>query len=255
MGISKLGIGNNSKVEIKIAHDNWIVEVLENEFPKLDFMEEVALKKLSKVGKETAKYLPETLNNQMIEIITYCDVKLEQNDSKLFLRKLFENYNEKLQSPFGIYKMDNGNIEVYLLPIIIYCQTKNIDFETFFIITLSHELAHLYTHLGLDKDNELWDNFVNTDNYILEGLAQYYTREFINSIEEKIPDAKAIFKQLEENLSDCYTWYRNWNSSLEQTYFSFIETRRNNIIEHGEFLGIIENSKRRIKYDFFKKLF
>lgn len=247
MGISRLS--TVAQIDISVAPDEWLLEMIDKEFPKLDINETISLRALSSAGRNHNQYLPDTLKNNMLEIVKYCDSKLLEYNIDLLIKRLFENYEGKLKSPFGVYRIKPSSIELYLLPIVIFCKSHNLDFETFFIIILAHEIAHLYNHVGEDKDGYYWRKFSSTDTHLAEGLAQYYTWAFLHSYEDKLPGGKFTFRFLEKRQAEEYRWFRLWKSTWEQTYFAFIDSRRNDVTDHREFLYILEKSKERIKDD------
>jgi hypothetical protein len=71
---------------------------------------------------------------------------------------------------------DKGQIELYWVVIGAVARLLGVDTEALAVVVMAHELAHAYTHLGLDSNKNRWeDGFWGCDPGITEGLAQYYT--------------------------------------------------------------------------------
>lgn len=71
---------------------------------------------------------------------------------------------------------DRGQIEIYWVVIGTVARLLGVDTEALAVVVMSHELAHAYTHVGLDSNRNRWEEgFWNCDRGIVEGLAQYYT--------------------------------------------------------------------------------
>lgn len=107
---------------------------------------------------------------------------------------------------------------------------------------MTHELAHAYTHLGVDKDDVMWQRFERTDGFIAEGLAQYYTEEFLKKKVVGIPQGIQTFNTLLEFQAVEYKWHRDWKATAEQVYRAFIEARRNRVYDGNTFKKILSRS-------------
>jgi hypothetical protein len=75
----------------------------------------------------------------------------------------------------GAYFFRVPEIRLYWVVIGITARALGVPPDALTIVVLAHELAHAYTHLGRDIDNERWDTerFAKSDLDIVEGLAQY----------------------------------------------------------------------------------
>lgn len=58
----------------------------------------------------------------------------------------------------------------------LFAQVLGAPLEPVTAVVLAHELAHAYTHAGLDIDGVRWEasDFRRSELAIVEGLAQYY---------------------------------------------------------------------------------
>lgn len=72
---------------------------------------------------------------------------------------------------------EEARIELYWGVIGLIAKLHGWSVRDLAIKVLTHEWAHAFTHLGLDVDEEHWsmENFRDTDKFVKEGLAQYYT--------------------------------------------------------------------------------
>ena len=71
---------------------------------------------------------------------------------------------------------DRGQIEIYWVVIGAVARLLGVEAEALAVVVMAHELAHAYTHVGLDSNGTRWeDGFWDCDPGIVEGLAQYYT--------------------------------------------------------------------------------
>src|SRR5208283_1566842 len=69
---------------------------------------------------------------------------------------------------------DRGQIEIYWVVIGAVARLLGVDDEGLAVVVMAHELAHAYTHVGLDSNRNRWeDGFWGCDPGIVEGLAQY----------------------------------------------------------------------------------
>jgi len=100
---------------------------------------------------------------------------------------------------------------------------------------MAHELAHAYTHLGLDSDGSRWeDGFWGCDPGIVEGLAQYYTHMTARAMRderghEKVWSAYDQLTKLQKNNgAKVYVNHLDWveNISPEAMRFGLLELRR-----------------------------
>jgi hypothetical protein len=71
---------------------------------------------------------------------------------------------------------DRGRIEIYWVVIGTLALLLGVDAEALAVVVMAHELAHAYTHVGLDSNSNRWEEgFWECDRGIVEGLAQFYT--------------------------------------------------------------------------------
>ena len=145
----------------------------------------------------------------------------------------------------GVYRFGTRyqNIEIFWMAIGVVANLLNIDIEDLTIITLTHELAHAYSHLGQDSDQQVWnlDDFACTDDHVIEGLAQFYTEEVCKQLLEQKPDLIEAFNKLKDIQPVPYTDYINWNQNNIASFneiirYSMLTYRKKSLRQYEEFL-------------------
>jgi len=153
------------------------------------------------------------------------------------------------QDCLGAYFYNGPRIEIYWAAIGIYARLFGVSVEGLTLVALAHELAHAYTHLGKDIDSVVWDTpaFAHTDDAIVEGLAQFYTRAICKKLEERFPAALAAFEALLNAQSRVYTDFTNWIPTHphqgEVVRFTMIHGRSNSIGEYQHFMQEMEKMR------------
>lgn len=119
----------------------------------------------------------------------------------------------------GVYSLGSRRIELYWAVIGIVARLLGLAVEDLTAVVLAHELAHAYTHLGLDIDGEDWpmESFGQAPVELIEGLAQYYTARVAFDLSfrpgtervwhayEKLLDHQPAAYQVHKSWLDAYT--------------------------------------------------
>jgi hypothetical protein len=237
-------------VRIKASFDKSLLEIIENHYPDLDFDLYFSLRQFVDGAKKVQPSFTYLLAANAIQYsIDYAEKLLKdypfeslKNDLFSFLK---ENFNKDV---FGCYFIRQHEIEIYLLPCILFSKLFNLNLQNFITIILTHELSHAYNHVGYDKDNLNWDVFHKTDAALADGLAQYYAFTFIENVSEYNPLLLDTFYILLEQQPDAYKRYENWmkENSYEAVFRSFIEMRRRKLHRIGDFEDLLLDSKDRL---------
>lgn len=146
----------------------------------------------------------------------------------------------------GAYFFRIPEIRLYWIVIGITALAFGLSVDALTIVVLAHELAHAYTHLGRDTDNELWETelFAATDLDIVEGLAQFYTEVSCKRLASRVPNALLAYKALLDKQSAPYrahlAWVGNGERSSEIIRASMIECRSKGITESLKFATAIK---------------
>jgi len=180
--------------------------------------------------------------------------QLEEYAAKAELLKRITQINKDI---LGVYMPtarlipDRGQIEIYWVVIGAVARLIGVDTEALAVVVIAHELAHAYTHLGLDSNGSRWeDNFWNCDRGILEGLAQYYTHMTAQAMKEergydKVWTAYDRMTQLQrENKATLYVNHLAWVNDIspEAMRFALLDLRRGHIDGDFEYFSKILKS-------------
>jgi hypothetical protein len=102
-----------------------------------------------------------------------------------------------------------------------------------------HELIHGYTHIGFDKDGNIWhtDAFGSSDLRIIEGLAEYYSELLCNDYFDFVLEP---FYRLQEHAGEEYNAYKEWFNKQERDKYEKVRQlllicRTKKIINYADF--------------------
>ena len=179
------------------------------------------------------------------------DIRRVQETATNWLRKLDERNTVKQiigieEDVLGAYFFRIPQIRLYWVVIGITARTLGVAVEALTIVVLAHELAHAYTHLGRDIDNERWDtgHFAGSDLDIVEGLAQFYTKVICTRLQDRMPAALQGYEALLKEQSGPYRAHLNWVESDERggeiVRVSMIECRSRGITASSNFSEAIK---------------
>ena len=162
-------------------------------------------------------------------------------------RTLAKRLEEIEDDILGAYWVHESKVQIYWMPIAIFASLFGLPIPMLTVITLCHELAHAYTHRGVDLNANAWNtnHFIRTDNEVKEGLAQYYTDQVMRSLETRMPGILEAFLKLAESQSRLYSDYQNWiespaESGLEAVRYAMLELR-NSSPPLYDYEGFVEN--------------
>jgi hypothetical protein len=150
---------------------------------------------------------------------------------------------------------DKGQIELYWVVIGAVARLLGVDAEALTVVVMAHELAHAYTHLGLDSNSNRWeDGFWECNRGILEGLAQYYTHMTATALKEergydRVWDAYDQLTQLQKtNGTKIYVNHLDWVKTISPEVMrqGLLDLRRGHIPPHfGNFEDFLKMSADR----------
>lgn len=100
-------------------------------------------------------------------------------------------------------------IELYWGIIGLVARDLGVAAEDLTIVVLAHELAHAYTHVGTDANENRWSTpgFQASEHSLKEGLAQYYTRLVCNRFQRDAPGALLIHQP------EAYFAHEEWQDA------------------------------------------
>ena len=156
----------------------------------------------------------------------------------------------------GSYFFRIPEIHIYWKVIAFLAPSLNVPIEDLALITLAHEIAHAYTHLGRDIDGDQWDteSFADSDIRIVEGLAQFYTETICRGLAKRKPTVSETFRTFVKDLEEPYRVHSRWfdNSSNQNRTFkevvryAMVNCRKNGTTDYGFFCKTISDTKQRI---------
>ena len=149
----------------------------------------------------------------------------------------------------GAYFFNRQRIEIYWASIGIFAARLGVSVEGLTVVTLAHELAHAYTHLGKDIDGVVWETqrFAESNVSLVEGMAQFYTRAICRKLAGRFPAALQAFDALLNLQSDTYNHFSEWVKEHphqgEVVRFSMIQCRSMGERDYEKFLQILDRQR------------
>lgn len=156
----------------------------------------------------------------------------------------------------GAYFFHRGEIQLYWMAIGLYAGILGRPVRELATITLIHELAHAYSHLGFDIDMGEWKTpeFANADLEIVEGLAQFYTEAVMDRVGLRSGSLTKTFNTLLAMQSKPYNVHRDWAKDArargEIVRLGMLAARRHGIKDYDKFEdyladggGLLERAK------------
>lgn len=153
----------------------------------------------------------------------------------------------------GAYYFRVPEIRLFWVVIGITARALGVSTEALTIVVLAHELAHAYTHLGRDIDNERWDTerFAGTDLVIVEGLAQFYAQVICRRLGPRMPTALQAYEALLEKQSGPYKAHRKWVGDDERggeiVRVSMIECRSKGLTAANSFTTALRRYRNGVR--------
>jgi hypothetical protein len=186
------------------------------------------------------------------------DIRCVRETATNWLRKLDERNAVKQiigieEDVLGAYFFRIPQIRLYWVVIGVTARTLGVTVEALTIVVLAHELAHAYTHLGRDIDNERWatGHFAGSDLDIVEGLAQFYTKVISRRLQERMPAALHAYEALLKEQSGPYRAHLHWVEGDERggeiVRVSMIECRSRGITASSNFSEAINRYRLEIR--------
>jgi hypothetical protein len=149
----------------KLDDNGRFIQLIEDNFPDLDFAELVALRRYVDEVERVNKYYSDSYaQDGLFKSKDYANARLTAYDLNDIIRRLFDFYQRSPDADvFGRYYQNKHVIEIYVVPCIIISMLIEEDFLDMAIGTLAHELAHGFHHVGADKDGATWKTFGSVD--------------------------------------------------------------------------------------------
>ena len=148
----------------------------------------------------------------------------------------------------GTYSAEHG-ITLYYVRIGLVAEELGVSPFALGLVVYLHELAHLFSHRGLDQDGSDWDTdcFQNSSTYTLESIAQWYTFLAVAGRDEE-----TAFHALLRGQSEPYTAFRVWRHEpliREYVRMAMIEIRRSYMADNAKPKGsLFERVRQLVKF-------
>ncbi len=142
-------------------------------------------------------------------------------------------------------------IELYWGVIGLVARDLAVSVEDLTVVVLAHELAHAYTHIGLDADNHFWPSgsFSNSAHELKEGLAQYYTQLVCERLMTISSGPMEAYQALLPHQPEAYQTHSHWvESTPEHIRLAMLEVRRSgDAIRLDKFEHCLEGARRQLR--------
>jgi hypothetical protein len=248
----------NVPVRVAEGIPECLMDVLKVDDDLLDLYLDLAIFKSAAKGIEL--FLPKYEYLEKWEpLATGIARKDEFDNSRESLEKLItelEKLNplEKIweinQDVLGTYFFHQGRIEIYWIPIGLIAADLDISPESLTQVVVAHELAHAYTHLGFDIDEQSWntDHFAKTSLDVVEGVAQFFTEAVCRRLRHRWPDAIDAYDALLTKQTGPYKVHLDWikgddavGEAVRNALIQFRSVRHN---DHKDFKEMILNFQK-----------
>lgn len=149
----------------------------------------------------------------------------------------------------GAYFFHLGRVEIYWMPIGLIAADLDVSPEALTQVVLAHELAHAYTHLGFDIDDQTWNtwNFAASSLEVVEGVAQFFTEAVCRRLIHRWPDALDAYQTLLEKQTGPYRAHLDWitkdEAAGEAVRNALIQFRSTAKKSHEDFKGMVSHFK------------
>lgn len=215
-------------------------------FPDLDIFELIALQNYVVANKSADKYFLNSIPDhaRLLKTQSFATKRLKKFDPEKIIKQLFDFFKTQPgRDILGCYYYSK-KIEIFYVPIVIFCEVKKISFDSLFAVVLAHEWAHAYHHNGRDTDGNSWENFKNADIDIKEGLAQYYTEKFVNEFSSYNPQLKKAYEALLSCQSGPYLMHKKFiDVGYEGVRNAILTCRDQQITDFKTFVKIVRKNK------------
>lgn len=145
----------------------------------------------------------------------------------------------------------NVRCDLYWAVIGLVSKVLGVSVEALTVKVLAHELAHAYTHIGMDADGKSWaaHAFSKTERGLKEGLAQYYTVRVLDRLARQLPTAKDAYEKLLPHQASEYHTHVSWLDRYqpEEVRDAMLATRRKGVGTVDGFNAALEEARKRLR--------
>ena len=140
---------------------------------------------------------------------------LKASDTKV--KQLLEKIVNSPADLMGSYSPRSSRVELYWVPIFVVSLGLSVPLDRLTYVVLVHEIAHYYSHAGKDADNNHWETerFISADNYIVEGIAQFWTDHICQKFNRRLGLVSThseleCFCELLKRQGEPYSCFKDW---------------------------------------------
>ena len=242
-------IQKDSNVSFRFVpdRDGAFIKLIDEHYRDLNFEEYAAFNRLKAELKNSARFFKKNSQNPIepfAVLSNHLDEYFKKYNLQDLLDTLFKNA-ERIEDIWGTYSYDYGRIEVYYVPLILFCELNSVSLEYAILSVLVHEMAHSYHHTGKDKDNITWTNMGYTDKHIIEGMAEYFTWLFVESYKDDHIGMEKAYLAMFNCLADEYICFKEWMPlySKEVIKCALLSTRKKAIEGYTDFQKLLKSLK------------
>ncbi|MDR3628230.1 MAG: hypothetical protein P4L45_15410, partial [Ignavibacteriaceae bacterium] len=142
----------------------------------------------------------------------------------------------------------SGKIILYWGVIGLVAAILGVEIEHLTAVVLAHELAHAYTHIGMDINRSRWNSlgFSKSDIDLKEGLAQYYAFQILQKIETQYNSVRTFSLLLKDQPAPYHKHIEFQNFSPEEIRLALIRIRNDNngIGKFNTFKDYLEEARK-----------
>jgi hypothetical protein len=170
--------------------------------------------------------------------------------------QVFEELKAINEDILGVYRFGHrygASVEIFWMANALIAGALGIRVEDLAVVTLAHELAHGYTHLGRDIDGQSWSHvgFAKSALEVTEGLAQFYTKVVAQRLGARAPAVFAAYERLLELQTGPYivheTWLKDAPKQGETVRFALLRARTTGIVTQDAWNALLAATSGQLK--------
>lgn len=234
-------------IQIRPDRDDTFLKAVDEMLPNVDFDRYASLRELRDALLKAAPHFTADPERKRIHDWLLADIRTYLKENSLA-----GPFSALLKTPgkhrdlFGVYVHADQHVELFYMPLFIFCKFYEVDLQWAIVVVLAHELAHAYHHAGRDNDGRVWATMGKAHLWIKEGLAEYYTDKFVASQERSYPALRKAYDGLLKGSGEEYTSDLSWKNdyTLEHVKLALSMVRRHNVTSYEAFREKLEEAKR-----------
>ena len=172
-------------------------------------------------------------------------------------KRVFEELKAIDEDILGVYRhglRSGSSVEIYWMASALIAGALGVRVEDLTVVTLSHELAHGYTHQGRDIDGQIWRDadFAKSALGVKEGLAQFYTKVVAEKISTRSPAVLGAYERLLELQTGPYLVHEKWLEKApkkrgETVRFALLQARTMGAVTEDRWNALLTQTSEHLK--------